>query len=413
MVSLRSMSCLTRPYFHCANNSIIYGSSQGKGKDYALLDYLTEYQHGTTAYKTVQFVAKNYNRATAVNADSLTVDGCRYFTPNHFKCQNKRTENMLADIHALAVDIDYKKSDGINTSLKPLEVFTGLVEPLIGKIAPPSYIEYGNQLRLIYILAEPVRLYKGKRARWITTCKSITRYFAKVLNEEADLCAEPQQLCSFFRVPLSVNEKTGDIIQVVPYSDERYTAQELLDGYIPVAPKRDIVVHRKGKVLKVHTPNTLWIERKGAFERARTLEGVHRQNLCHLYATALLWLDSPDVLASVLEFNKGFPKPYSEKYLRSKLSAQIRSRKKYRYTNSKINEMVGKEIIKMTKREKAKLEKIKNGTTRKQIAESNYQKVCALYDGGMGFREIADTLSLSEKRVQQLITKHRKELKAL
>ena len=75
--------------------------------------------------------------------------------------------------------------------------------------------------------------------------------------------------------------------------------------------------------------------------------------------------------------------------------------------------MVGKEIIKMTKREKAKLEKIKNGTTRKQIAESNYQKVCALYDGGMGFREIADTLSLSEKRVQQLITKHRKELKAL
>lgn len=83
------------------------------------------------------------------------------------------------------------------------------------------------------------------------------------------------------------------------------------------------------------------------------------------------------------------------------------------YTDIKINEMVGKEIIKMTKREKAKLEKIKNGTTRKQIADRNYQKVCALYDGGMGFREIADTLSLSEKRVQQLITKHRKELKGL
>ena len=378
------------------------------------LSYFTELQslYGDK-YKSIYFTALDYKHPKVVNGSCPLVEQkVKFYTPNRFTCQNNRREDNLSDIGVLALDIDYKKSKSVNTSLEPLDAFYGLVEGYIGSILPPpSYIEYGNQLRCIYILREPVRLYKGKRVSWINLCKRLASEWSKCLNLEIDICCEAQKPASFYRMPGRKNEKSGDTIHIKAYSSERYTVQELIDEYLPdYKPKRHVVLSRKGNVTVFHNERTLWLNRLAELSKVKD-KVMHRYPLLWIYACGCQWLYGDNALEEVLSFNGTLKHPYPVKSLTSKLSSQFREDKRYKFRNGTINEYLGIEVFTMTKREKDKLEKIAAGTTRKQLAEKNYQTVVELYRMGIKRQEIAERTGLSLDRVRQLITKYRKEQK--
>lgn len=335
------------------------------------------------------------------------------YTPNRFYkpvsddlYPAHRRERFLSDIKAIAIDVDYLRAGYTGD---PLGAFRTLVEPHIGSILPiPSYIEYGHQFRLIYVLREHIVLRTGTRAKWLRTVKAVTSYFARVLNEKEDICAEPQKPASFFRVPGSINEKTGDVIHLLPYSDERYSIQELLDLWMPEWKKPQerscgFAKKRKPKSKKISrtAPLTLWRERAKTFEELRSRPDIPRQNLCFLYANALLWLGEKDVLEKVKQFNSGFKRPLPIKEITSKLGSQIKTGRKYKVSNKTINEMLGMEVEVMTKRERDKLEKIAAGKTRKQLAEKNYRIVKGLYLQGVKRCDIVKMTGLSVDTVKK------------
>lgn len=339
--------------------------------------------------------------------------------------QNKyrRLAGNIEIVNTLALDIDHYKHYGW---LKPMDFFYGHIEPLIGSVLPPpSYIEYGYGLRLIWVLSEPLKFKKGttenRSGRPITKAYEATvKRLSEAVNKEVGVTVcEPQKLNSFYRIPGSRNEKTGDIVELEAYSEERYTLQEIMDEYLPELPKwyveRDIVVAKKNsKVTRIHNTYQLWIDRLLKLEEiAETETAINRQNLCFVYLNGLIQTGyEHDLMDAVLAFNKKLINPLPEKELKSKLGWQIKMRIAYGLYNDRINELIGIEAFtkaKWTKREREKARKEANGTTRKQIAERNRTRVLELKEQGLTTKEIAEQVGLKPQTVKNIVGKARKE----
>ena len=290
---------------------------------------------------------------------------------------------------------------------------------------PPSYIEYGYGLRLIWVFAEPIKLKKGtteKRSNHpiIKAYEATVKKFSEAVNKELEaIVCEPHKLNSFYRIPGSRNEKTGDVVELKEYSEERYTLQEMMDEYLPELPKwyvdRDVVAVKKNKkITRVYNPYQLWYDRMLKIEKiAETETAINRQNLCFIYLNGLMQLGyEGDLMDAVLAFNSKLIEPLPEKELKSKLGGQIRRNKVYNLPNVTINELIGIEVFtkaKWTKREREKARKEANGTTRKQIADNNRQKVLELKEKGLTTKEIAEIVGLKPQSVKNIVGKARKE----
>ena len=66
-------------------------------------------------------------------------------------------------------------------------------------------------------------------------------------------------------------------------------------------------------------------------------------------------------------------------------------------------------VEKMTKREKEKQAKIMAGTTRKQLAEANYQKAIALRKNGLNQEQIAKEMGMSNKQISRYYKRMKEE----
>lgn len=326
----------------------------------------------------------------------------------------------MFSIRALALDVDYKSAQSFNTKLKPLAVFEGVIEPMISEymIPAPNYIEYGHQLRLIYLLREPINL--KNNANMKNTAYTVLSRLADKMNNEFDLNVEPQKINSYFRFPGSINSKDGSTVHVIPYSTEKLTIQEIINDYLPPLPKwyddwkkkKTLASKSKSGVTKPNNLFKLWTDRKALFLSLRSREGIPREKLVHLYAQSLLWLNevsnTEELIRKLLEFNDGFPSPLLTKEIRSKFRTEFN--RKYQYSNNRIRDELGlsEKEIPMTNKEACRIRM--GGKTRKQIAEAHFEQAKKLYFEGKTRKEMMAELGLSEAQIKRYRKRIREEL---
>lgn len=295
--------------------------------------------------------------------------GCDlYFSPNTFRVPKKGVkpnarETSLFAVYAWALDIDYKKAyesryDAALSSWTqqkeaeleamkpqtPLFYYDGVLRPLMEElgIPAPNWIEYGHQLRLIYVLAEPVCAARKSGRKMLAAIKCIMQRFSDILNDhDPFIGAEPQKIASCFRVPGSVNKKDGARVRVARVSGRKWTVQEILGEWMPDCPDWYEEWKARGRAKKPASVSRILPAmlrgRLEAFKRMRLIEGIYRERLTFLYGNTLAQLEpGRDIMEELLLFNQGFRIPLPEREVRSKL--RCCGQKIYKYTVRKIAE---------------------------------------------------------------------------
>lgn len=191
-----------------------------------------------------------------------------FISLNPFRTMKSGARNNLFCINAIAVDVDYKKKR-IFKDLEPFQVIQLLENDFFEKLIPtPTYIEYGNQIRLIYCI-ETCYIPKH-RDNGLILARRISEVFAEELK---DFGAEKQNIESYIRVPNSINSKNGATVKIFKYENSiRYTLRELQELWLEELPKwykrKKGRVKANNKVVKLHNVFTL---NKG---RLRDLEKI-------------------------------------------------------------------------------------------------------------------------------------------
>jgi len=340
-------------------------------------------------------------------------------TPNLFKNGSAtqighKIEDLLC-ISAFGIDVDYRRIEAYE-NLSP-DVFFNLLldDGVLDRLPPFSYVEMGHQMRLIYILSEPILTCQrgGKSAE--KALKAIQKRICAVLNDELGDIADPQPFSSFFRVPGSRNTKTYPPVKVkvFKHSEERFTFKELFD-YLPDLPdwyatwkkRKKLTVEKKSKkVYLLHNTFTLCRSRASFFESLRERPHIPRKCLLWLWVNNQLTMGEC-TLDDAYAFNRGFPTPLRESVIKSKIGAQIKSKKIYKVSNAYISNLLHLEEGElMTKREMERLEKIRAGQTRQQIAEAHRMEAHRLKEQGKTYKQIAEIMGLSIDGVKKYFRK--------
>ena len=266
---------------------------------------------------------------------------------NPFRTMSKATRNNIFCINAIAVDVDYKSIKELK-NLTPSQII-GLLEMdfFDVKIPTPNFIEYGNQVRLIFGIETA---YVPKRdERVLILAKRISEVFASELKEYG---AEKQNIESYVRVPGSINTKNNSKVNILVYDDSfRYTLRELQELWLEELPKW--YKKRKGrvkvpkKVVKLHNVYSLNCNRLRDFEkiqeylnslgvselRARLCFQVRNYNLIKLkYQNGELKAkDYEFAKEEMLKFNNNFNVPLRENIIEG--ATRVVNQRQYLYKN--------------------------------------------------------------------------------
>ena len=336
----------------------------------------------------------------------------------------KRDTAHLANIYAWSVDVDY-----VNESISPDDYLSYIMENV--SIPEPSFVEMGHRLRLVYVFSEPLRLCSPRqKKKLLSAFKFLQQCITRMINEElsfggASFGAESNPPTSFFRLPGGINSKDGSIIRVMPYSEERYSLQEVFDEFVPnsmldasrnketwyAAWKRKTSIRKRKK--SYTGVKDLWMRRLETLKHLRTLPGAHRKKLCFVYACGLIHAglasSLEEILPLVMEFNEGFqrPLPYNKVYAHVKLV----DKKPYKFTDAylaKYLEVSPSYFAAIPKKEydhmrwihkKEKMEQ--KGITKTQKIHARLEALAALRDKGISLQEIAAGLGVSLSTIKR------------
>lgn len=269
------------------------------------------------------------------------------FSLNPFRTMDRATRNNLFCINAIPVDVDYKKIKELK-DLEPYQVIKLLeMDFFESKIPTPNFIEYGNQIRLIYSV-ETCYIPKFKD-NVVTLARRISEVFSQELK---DYGAEKQNLESYFRLPGSINTKNGAEVKVFSYDDAvRYTLSELQELWLDELPKwykkRKGRVQAPKKVVKLHNVYSLNSNRLMDFEKIQShLNSIGvtelRARLCFQYRNYTLIklkyqngeLKSEDyefAKEEMLKFNNNFNEPLRGHIIES--ATRVVNYRQYLYKN--------------------------------------------------------------------------------
>lgn len=269
------------------------------------------------------------------------------FSLNPFRTMDRATRSNLFCINAIPVDVDYKKIKELK-DLEPHQVIKLLeMDFFESKIPTPNFVEYGNQIRLIYSV-ETCYIPKF-RDNVVTLARRISEVFSQELKEYG---AEKQNLESYFRIPGSINTKNGAEIKVFSYDDAViYTLSELQELWLDELPKW--YKKRKGrtqapkKVVKLHNVYSLNCNRLMDFEKIQSyLNSIGvtelRSRLCFLYRNYILIknkyqngeLKAEDyelAKEEMLKFNNNFNEPLRGHIIES--ATRVVNYRQYLYKN--------------------------------------------------------------------------------
>ena len=376
-----------------------------------------------------------------------------YFTPNTFSPSGKqagsaRKDNLYA-VYSWALDIDYKAdwereydrsishwTHSIAEDLESrrpadaLSFWTLLKDNLTDYSIPmPNYVEYGHQLRLIYLLPDPIKAGIPSGKKLIYTLEQIMQRFCTILNEHEDCGAEPQKLSSYYRIPGSINSKDSSTIHLLYVQDERYTVQDLLDGWMPNLPewygnwkntphkkksKKTVITHT-GNIAQIHNAHSMRLNRMDALKALRSYPGIPREKLTFIFgATYQEEFPEEDVRDALYEFNDGFPEPLPSDEIRSKFRT-LQEHQYYFKTETIASELgITLETLQeygmgVSQRKRERQAKIDAGETRQQKAEQTYKEYCRLREEGKTEKEAAEGISRTIRTAKRLEARRKNE----
>lgn len=262
-----------------------------------------------------------------------------FITPNTFNTKGHKM-NSLMSINVITIDLDYKKIPKYAyctpeevISILEDEYFWGTIDEIADKnlkmpadrVPKPNFIEYSNQIRLIY-LVDKIKLSKKGRRKMIRFVKAIKRKIEKRLKGFG-VDSSPN-FNSFIRIPYSINKKkinqrinyinkngeektfsktVGENkykVYVKEYSRQRYTIQDLADKFITKENVEKYLENYKEKKKKKHKldkfkeENGNFLISKYNLDRLEDIEklqklknkgivSVHRQTLCFAFMVHL------------------------------------------------------------------------------------------------------------------------------
>lgn len=373
-----------------------------------------------------------------------------YLSLNPFRTMERATRNNLFCINAIAIDVDYKKIKEFK-NLDPTQIIKLLEMDFFEfKIPTPNFVEYANQLRLIYTI-ETCYIPKFKDSV-ITLARRISEVFSQELK---DYGADKQNLESYFRVPGSINSKNGAEVKILAYEDAiRYTLRELQELWLDELPKwykrRKGRVQATKKVVKLHNVYSLNCNRLLDFETIQSYlnsigESDLRARLCFLYRNYVLIrnkyqngelkaADYEIAKEEMLKFNNKFNEPLRGTVIES--ATRVVNYRQYLYKNEtlikfleidyELCERLGlqsiykpkskeerdrdyykhnKEEKKIKYQEKLKLE---GKMTKKEELEKLRKKIKTLRAKGLLNKEISEQLDIPIKSLERHITYMRK-----
>ena len=313
------------------------------------------------------------------------------FSLNPFRTMDRATRSNLFCINAIPVDVDYKKIKELK-DLEPHQVIKLLeMDFFESKIPTPNFVEYGNQIRLIYSV-ETCYIPKF-RDNVVTLARRISDMFSHELKEYG---AEKQNLETYFRIPGSINTKNGAEVKVFVYDDAvRYTLNELQELWLDELPKwykkRKGRVQAPRKVVKLHNVYSLNCNRLIDFEKIQSyLNSIGvtdlRARLCFQYRNyTLIKLkyqngelkqeDYDFAKEEMLKFNRKFNYPLRERVIES--ATRVVNYRQYLYKNETILKFFNEESsieLDYELCEELGLESIYKIKTRKEIEKDYYKR---------------------------------------
>ena len=358
---------------------------------------------------------------------------------NPFRTMDRATRSNLFCINAIPVDVDYKKIKELK-DLEPYQVIKLLeMDFFESKIPTPNFVEYGNQIRLIYSV-ETCYIPRF-RDNVVTLARRISEVFSKELKEYG---AEKQNLESYFRIPGSINTKNGAEIKVFSYDDAViYTLSELQELWLDELPKwykkRKGRVKAPKKVVKLHNVYSLNCNRLMDFEKIQSyLNSIGatelRARLCFQYRNYTLIklkyqngeLKTEDyefAKEEMLKFNNNFNEPLRGHIIES--ATRVVNYRQYLYKNEtlidfleldyEICERLGLQSIYkvLDKRERNKenyKKKLKSEgkMSKKEELKQIREKIKTLRAKGFLNKEISEQLDIPIKSLERHITYMRK-----
>ena len=327
------------------------------------------------------------------------------FSLNPFRTMDKATRSNLFCINAIPVDIDYKNIKELK-ELDPYQVIKLLEMDFFERRVPtPNFVEYGNQLRLIYSIET---CYVPKfRDNVVTLARRISEVFAQELKE---LGAEKQNLESYFRIPGSINTKNGVKVKIYSYDESvRYTLSELQELWLDELPKwykkRKGRVQAPRKVVKLHNVYSLNCNRLMDFEKIQShLNSIGvtelRARLCFQYRNYTLIklkyqngeLKAEDyefAKEEMLKFNNNFNEPLRGHIIES--ATRVVNYRQYLYKNETLIDFLELDYELC---ERLGLQSIYKTKTKEEIDKDYYKKKLKL-EGKVSEKE-----KLSQRRAK-------------
>lgn len=376
-----------------------------------------------------------------------------YMSMSSYRSMSSARAENISRVFALGIDVDYRAVTG-QEELEPNEImkYLDMVYEPYGGIPKPTYIEYGRNLRMIYILDEPFNL-NIKNTRKRQDCVAFLKRIEQVICERLNgiqknpfyyslpqFHAEPHKLTSFYRVPYSLNKRyeggyydtarkvyvigeanrwTVDIIRVGDTWEINKLARVLppkFDGYEDWKKKQH---KKKGKKTEqINDHRELAVRR---LTELRTLQDKgwnvgYRERMCYFY-----WLFSmqagkswDEAQADTLEFNSCFETPLKAHTVKTECKPSPYYDRKFqiwrdgwerRFTDQYLqNELQCEKegvFTGMTNAEKCRRYYMKktaqralSGQTKEQDINQKMQAVKLYRDFGLSWQEIADSLGV-------------------
>ncbi len=345
-----------------------------------------------------------------------------YISMSTFYKPMRRIET-IKEIGSLFIDLDT-----YNTKFTKTQILMNLEENYFNRSIPiPNLIiDSGRGLTLVWSIEKVP--YKA-----LPLWKAVQEYLYSQLKEfGADRKA--LDVTRILRVPGSINSKSGTRVTILEKYEYKYTLREIQSEFLPdLDENRPKKKGRPKKVVYIHRERSLYQGRildlvKLCELRNYDVKGqreiilfLYRYYLCYFYE------DEQKALEDVLELNKEFIQPLSEKELiRATNSAEkvFKSKdKQYKYKNETLIELleiseyeqiymkiiIGKEEYKRRHRVREKnryLEKLKldGKMTKKEELNVLREKIKALREEGLKNKEISSKLNIPLKTLKRHIT---------
>ena len=208
-----------------------------------------------------------------------------YITNNNFNTNYKRISAYVESADCLALDIDYYNVPSLK-ELQAEEVYLKICNEVFSAlgIAPSYAIDSGNGLYLFFLLDHLPIGEKDKNNRYLYS--QVMNALVKITSEYG---ADPScvDLSRVLRMPLTINQKTGNCCTVIDYDavktskPKRYNIIDLFTILLPKAPiaphpHKTIPIARRPLKLSNHAPNGLTLNSLG---QARVKDLLHLLSL--------------------------------------------------------------------------------------------------------------------------------------